>query len=217
MNSAIGGVSVMLNAISPCPVRFTARQEARADIVGRTVFARYAPGLVQAGYSPLPRVIRRGHGRPAVTGWSDYCERPLNAQELEQRSDIADADISLACGFGGLTVIDVDDDDPQILAAVRVALASLAFLECDLAGKATELGWGTVELFGVFNHPDAAVVNRRPASKGLVSFAALAPWPGTHITGIEATHAIIATSAGGMFRSLRRPIPAAFPFWQLIL
>ncbi len=91
-------------------------------IAGRTVFARYAPGLVQAGYSPLPRVIRRGHGRPAVTGWSDYCERPLNAQELEQWSGIADADISLACGFGGLTVIDVDDDDPQILAAVRVAL-----------------------------------------------------------------------------------------------
>ena len=106
---------------------------------------------------------------------------------------------------------------PQTSVGERLREASLAFLECDLAGKAAELGWGTVELFGVFNHPDAAVVNRRPASKGLVSSVALAPWPGTHITGIEATHAIIATGAGGTFRPLRRPIPNALPFWQLTL
>lgn len=31
-------------------------------------------------------------------------------------------DLSLACGFGGLIAIDVDDDDPAILAAVRKAL-----------------------------------------------------------------------------------------------
>ena len=91
-------------------------------IVGRTVFARYAPGLVQAGYSPLPRVIRGGHGRPVVTGWPDLCERQATAQELEQWRCIPNADLSLACGFGGLLAIDVDDDAPEILCAVRAAI-----------------------------------------------------------------------------------------------
>ena len=87
-----------------------------------SIFSIYATGLIAGGYSPLPRIIEDGRGRPAVKRWSDYCERQARPQELAAWSCIPNADISLACGLGGLIAIDVDDDRPEIIAAVRKAL-----------------------------------------------------------------------------------------------
>jgi putative DNA primase/helicase len=92
------------------------------SMMERTVYAVYAPGLVDKGYSPVPRIIKDGHGRPTVKGWSDYSERQPSEEEIAAWSRIKGADISLACGYGGLIAIDVDTDDPEILAAVIAAL-----------------------------------------------------------------------------------------------
>ncbi len=89
---------------------------------GLSTFAACAPGLLQLGYSPLPRIVRDNHGQPAVKGWSDLCERLPTEHELRQWSSIAAADITLACGFGGLLAIDVDTEDPEILDAVTRTL-----------------------------------------------------------------------------------------------
>lgn len=70
----------------------------------------------------MPRIIKDGRGRPAVKAWSDFCERQAAPQELAAWSLIPNADISLACGFGGLIAGDVDDDRPEIIAAVRKTL-----------------------------------------------------------------------------------------------
>jgi putative DNA primase/helicase len=87
-----------------------------------SLFEGCAPDLLEHGYSPLPRIVRDNHGRPAVKGWSDLCERQLTGHELRQWSAIAAADVTLACGFGGLLVIDVDTEDPEILAAITRTL-----------------------------------------------------------------------------------------------
>jgi hypothetical protein len=92
------------------------------SMMERTIFAAFAPGLIELGYSPLPRIIKDGHGRPAPKGWSGCCDRQPSAEEIAEWSRIKGADISLACGFGGLIAIDVDTDDPGILAAVIAAL-----------------------------------------------------------------------------------------------
>jgi hypothetical protein len=112
------------------------RDEAYALLRGmmeRTTFAAEAPGLIAKGYSPVPRIIKDGHGRPAVKGWSDYSDRQPTEAEIAQWSRIEGADISLACGYGGLLAIDVDDDRPEILAAVRKALP-----HCDVARRGSK-------------------------------------------------------------------------------
>lgn len=89
---------------------------------GLSTFEVCARGLLELGYSPLPRIVRDNHGQPAVKGWSDLCERLPTQHELRQWSSIAAADITLACGFGGLLAIDVDTEDPEILDAVTRTL-----------------------------------------------------------------------------------------------
>ena len=99
-----------------------AQAQAAAARPQPSIFAIYAPDLIARGYSPLPRIIKGGHGRPAVKSWSDWCEKQPGKLQLESWARIPGADISLACGFRGLIAIDVDDDRPEILAAVRKAL-----------------------------------------------------------------------------------------------
>ncbi len=87
-----------------------------------SVFSASAPSFLENGYSPVPRIVQDGRGRPAVRGWSDLCERQATEHELKQWAAIPDADVALACGFGGFVAIDVDTDDVEILAAVVAAL-----------------------------------------------------------------------------------------------
>ena len=99
----------------------------------QNIFAINAPGLILHGYSPLPRIIKDGHGRPAVKSWSDLCEVQPGKSQLEDWASIPGADLSLACGFRGLVAIDVDDDRPEILAAVRKALP-----QCSVARRGSK-------------------------------------------------------------------------------
>ena len=86
------------------------------------IFVISASDLIVHGYSVLPRIIKDGRGRPAVKSWSDWCEKQPGKLQLESWARIPGADISLACGFGGLVAIDVDDDRLEVIAAVRRAL-----------------------------------------------------------------------------------------------
>ena len=47
------------------------------------IFAIHAPNLIGCGYSVLPRIIKDGHGRPAVKSWSDWCEKQPGKPQLE--------------------------------------------------------------------------------------------------------------------------------------
>ena len=103
---------------------------------------------------------------------------------------------------------------PQSAIGEKLRTASLAFLDSDLASHAAALGWNEAELFGVFDHADPAVIDRRAAAKGLVVFIALAPWPDTRIEALYASHAVIVTGRGGRFASLKRLTTPSLAFWK---
>jgi hypothetical protein len=78
------------------------------------MFAVLASGFIAGGYSPLPCNPRKNH--PAVNGWPDYCERQATREEIIAWAKIPEADVCLACGFGGLVAVDLDDDRPELSA-----------------------------------------------------------------------------------------------------
>jgi hypothetical protein len=103
---------------------------------------------------------------------------------------------------------------PHTAIGEKVHAASLAFLNSDLATVAADLGWNELELFGVFDHEDPAVINRRPDAKGIIVFVALAVWPGTRIESFHASHSVIVTGSGGVFISPKRFAASSIAFWD---
>ncbi len=110
-NGGDADCTVTVDVIAPEPAPLAASR-----------FTIEAPELVRLGYSPIPRLVRNGEGRPAIKGWSDYCSRQPTQSEIGVWSKIAGADIALCMGFNGAIAIDVDTNEPEILDAVRCAL-----------------------------------------------------------------------------------------------
>ena len=106
---------------------------------------------------------------------------------------------------------------PKTETGERLKQAALFFLASELSQVAAALGWTATELFGVYNHDEPDIINRRGDAKGVVSFVALAVWPGTRIERFEAGYAVIVTGGGGVFTSPRRgdKLSASVPFWQI--
>lgn len=67
----------------------------------QTIFAAEAPGLIARNYSPLPRKIEGGHGRPAVKRWSDLCDRQPTEAEIAAWSRIEGATYHLRAASAG--------------------------------------------------------------------------------------------------------------------
>jgi hypothetical protein len=106
---------------------------------------------------------------------------------------------------------------PKTETGEKLRRAALSFLASDQWQTATEFGWTEIELFGVYNHDEPDVINRRADAKGVVAFTALAVWPNTRIERIEAGYAVIVTGGGGVFMSPKRGDKYAnsIPFWQI--
>jgi hypothetical protein len=85
-------------------------------------YREIAPALHAAGYHPLP--ILAGTKRPALSAWQRFCAEPMPESLVEQyaQSPLAYG-IGIALGWHGVVAIDIDSDDPAIIAAVREVLA----------------------------------------------------------------------------------------------
>ncbi len=84
-------------------------------------FSKHANTLLLNGYSPL--TILPGTKRPTEKEWSERCETPLDVQGIERLCrEFPKAGVGVACGYGGLVAIDVDTDDPVIIAAIEAVL-----------------------------------------------------------------------------------------------
>jgi len=81
-------------------------------------FGDHASRLIELGYSPLP--ILPASKAPALRGWQRHAVEPLSPDQLARfsRSPLTYG-VGLACGYLGLVAIDVDSDDPAVLAALR--------------------------------------------------------------------------------------------------
>ncbi|WOH76439.1 bifunctional DNA primase/polymerase [Bradyrhizobium sp. NDS-1] len=104
-------------------------------------FALTAPALIERGYSPLPIAPRiepsEDRQNPPsgkepgkfdaekwewfrLKGWGELCKRQAHPKIIAHWSTWPDAGVGVACGFGGLVAIDVDDD--ALVDPIREAL-----------------------------------------------------------------------------------------------
>ena len=103
---------------------------------------------------------------------------------------------------------------PRTAIGDKLRRAALTFLESAIAGRARELGWSEPELFGVFDHQDAEVIELRADAKGVAPYVALAVWPGTRVESFATTHAVIVTGSGAILRRPKRASANTVPFWK---
>ncbi len=101
-------------------------------------FATTAPMLIERGYSPLP--ILPGTKAPALSGWHKYCDQAPSAAFVAGYSRAPSMGVGLACGFGGVVAVDIDDETliepilpvlPPALIAKRGRKGLTAFYRAD--------------------------------------------------------------------------------------
>ena len=84
-------------------------------------YAQNWEAYVDVGCSPTPE--RPGTKRPAISGWSNYCDRPPTKEEAARWARLYPrAGIALALGFNGLVAVDIDTDDREIIEAIESVL-----------------------------------------------------------------------------------------------
>jgi len=121
-------------------------------------YARVGAKLVDQGYSAIP--CRPDSKVPGIftpfgawknqLDWTQYCERLPVDIEVELWSTWPDAGVCIALGGEhGLIAVDIDTDDPAIVAAIEAALGDLSFVQ-----KAGRKG------FTLFYRAGPAVVSR---------------------------------------------------------
>lgn len=117
-------------------------------IVTTSPFAASAPALLARGYSPVPIGVAGGrdwnpsgkepgrldinrNGEPEwyrLKGWNAFCKRQPHILTVNFWSTWPDACVGVACGYGGLVAVDIDDEGlveplldvlPHILVAKR--------------------------------------------------------------------------------------------------
>ena len=80
-------------------------------------FLTFAEALLDAGYSPLP--VIPGRKKPALKGWSNYCETPLSRERIRDYAGRwPEAGLGLALGYGGVIALDIDTIDGRQIEAV---------------------------------------------------------------------------------------------------
>jgi len=105
--------------------------------------------------------------------------------------------------------------NPQTDAGEKLKTATLAFLCSRIAREAVTHAWNELQLFGVMDASSAAVIDRRADLKGVVSFTALAPWPGTSIESFQGLSAAIVTASRARLQYIKRNFDPrrVHPFW----
>ena len=80
-----------------------------------------APLVIGAGYSALP--IRVGEKRPALDDWDKLRATTLTPEQIARIArENPNAGLGVAGGFNGLTPIDYDTDNPEVIKAARAVL-----------------------------------------------------------------------------------------------
>lgn len=82
-----------------------------------SIYAAHAPSFIALGFSPIARFPDSW-----PKSWSDYCAKVAPEDIRAKWGKVPGAGLALACGYGGLIIIDVDDDTPKLKAAVLAAL-----------------------------------------------------------------------------------------------
>ena len=114
--------------------------------MSQSPFAETAPAMIAGGYSPVPiapagdhdwspegkepgRLDHRSDGEVEwvrLRGWQVFRERQAHPRTVAYWSSWPDAGIGLACGFGGVVAVDIDDEalvEPLLAVLPRIMVA----------------------------------------------------------------------------------------------
>jgi len=114
-------------------------------------YKEFAPLYLAKGYSAIPDKFKSK--RPAIKGWSEYCDRLPTEQEVDQWSTtFNESNISLCLGeASGVIAVDVDTEDSQILELIREHLYPSEFEKIGNKGF-TRFYRYTTEHTAIFKH-----------------------------------------------------------------
>jgi putative DNA primase/helicase len=126
---------------------------ATVSVLPGAIFSYHAPRYLELGYSPVP-AFEGGKYPPA---WSDYCVTAAPLDQIERWGKAHNANITLACGYGRLVVIDADTKQTPILDAIRGALPQEG--ETPYGPKSLIARYGSKGFALFFRHLDPAVAS----------------------------------------------------------
>ena len=91
--------------------------ENRNTLLSRGAFSAFAEALLDAGYSPIP--VLPFSKKPALKGWSNYCETPLTRERIRSYAERwPEAGLGVALGYNGVLALDIDTIDGRQIEAV---------------------------------------------------------------------------------------------------
>jgi putative DNA primase/helicase len=99
------------------------------------IFYDTAPGYWATNLPVIPLI--KGEKRPAISGWQQFCDRmPTEEEQADWLSLFPDANIGLPLGpCSGLVAIDIDSDDPLVIAAIERVLPASPWARIGKKGK----------------------------------------------------------------------------------
>jgi putative DNA primase/helicase len=99
------------------------------------IFHETAPKYWARNLPVIP--LLKGEKRPAISGWQQFCDRmPTEEEQADWLSRFPDGNIGLALGpCSGLVAVDIDSDDPLVIAAIERALPPSPWQRVGKKGK----------------------------------------------------------------------------------
>src|SRR5215475_5626162 len=98
-----------------------------------TMFGKWGAHMLGGGYSPVP--LRPGEKRPLADKWDHLRKQPMTPKAI---ADLAKKHpglgLGVAGGFMDLVPVDVDSDDPKIIAAALAVLPPMAVVKAGARG-----------------------------------------------------------------------------------
>jgi hypothetical protein len=86
-----------------------------------TLFGKWGTHMLRGGYSPVP--LRAGEKRPLMDKWDHLRKQPMTSEAIAALAKKhPNLGLGVAGGYMDLVPVDIDTDDPRIIAAVRAVL-----------------------------------------------------------------------------------------------
>jgi putative DNA primase/helicase len=104
-------------------------------------FSATAPKYWAVNLPVIP--LLKGEKRPAISRWQEFCDRmPTEEERMDWLSRFPDGNIGLPLGpCSGLVAVDIDSDDPIVIAAIERCLPPTPWHRVGKKGKVLIYGY----------------------------------------------------------------------------
>ena len=111
----------MMSALNTSPAPVTATISPYAQVGARLIDAGYSALPIKPG-TKIPGEMWSGSWKDGMRAWQRFCDRLPLPFEIDIWEGYPDAGVCVATGFNGLVAIDIDTDEPELIAAIMSVL-----------------------------------------------------------------------------------------------